>query len=163
MSNKTKSLLVIIIVLISAAIFFLPNDEKTIKGNLASLAEYCSTTNGEAVVETLHKVTLGSKLCTDPCKVEIQSRNFNGELSRKEISDKLLMLKKRLSTTQFQFEDIHIEFPSKETANVLTTVRLNGETADGNFTDAYEVDINTNKIEGKWLFSSFTVVEFMKK
>lgn len=163
MSSKTKFLLGIIFMLVGGAIFLMPSEDKKIKNNLNSLAEYCSTVSGEAVLETLRKVTLASKLCTDPCKIEIESRNFNKELSQKEISDNFLILKKRLPNTNFTFEDVSIDFPTKDSASVLTTIRLSGVSNDGNFTDAYEVDIKVDKIDGDWLFSSFTVVEFMKK
>lgn len=163
MSKKAAFLLLTILILIGGALFLLPSDEKKIKNNLSSLADYCSTAKGESVMETLRKVTLASKLCTVPCKIEIQSRNFNDSFSQKEISDHILMLKKRLSNTTFAFQDISINILTDDSANVITTVHLDGESADGQFTDAYEVDITATKIEGNWLFSSFTVVEFMKK
>ncbi|BHH82483.1 hypothetical protein [Desulforhopalus sp. 52FAK] len=163
MNSKTKFLLGIILMLVGGAIFLLPSDDKKIKKNLHSLAEYCSTLRVESMIETLRNVTLASKLCTDPCKIEIESRNFNKELSQKELSDNFLILKKRLPTTIFTFEDVSVDFPAENSASVLTTIRLNGESNDGNFTDAYEVDITVDKIDGDWLFSSFTVVEFMKK
>ena len=163
MSSKTKFLLGIILMLMGGAFFLIPSAEKKIKNNLNSMAEYCSTESGEAMIETLRKVTLASKLCTAPCKIDIQSRNFNKELSQKELSDNFLILKKRLPDTNFTFEDVTIDVPTKNSASVLTTIRLSGESSDGTFTDAYEVYIKVDKIDGDWLFSSFTVVEFMKK
>lgn len=163
MSSRSIFLLVCIVALISGAIFFLPTDEKKIKDNLSSLADYCSTNTNESVIESLTKATAASKLCTSPCRVEIQSRKINREFSQKEFSDNILILKKRLPNTSFHFDDVSIELLSKTQANAIATVRLNGRSNDGQFTDAYEVDIAIEKIEGDWLFSSFTVVEFMVK
>ncbi len=163
MSNRSIFLLVSIVVLVSGAIFFLPNDESQIKENLSLLAESCSTKVGESVIESLTKATAASKLCTSPCRVEIQSRKIDKEFSPKEVSDNILILNKRLPDTTFHFEDINIELPTKTEANVITTIRLNGRSTEGQFTDAYEVDITLVKIDGDWLFSSFTVVEFMIK
>jgi hypothetical protein len=48
-------------------------------------------------------------------------------------------------------------------AEVITTLRINGRIVDQQFTDAYEIEIVVDKKDGDWRFSSFTVVEFMKK
>jgi hypothetical protein len=163
MSNKTVLLLVAIFVLVGGAIFLLPSDEKEITNNLTSIAEYCSTARNDSVMETLRKVTLASKLFVDPSTIEIQSRNFNATLNPKEVSDHILMLKKRLPNTIFTFEDISINILTDDSADVLTTLHINGQSNNGQFRDAYEVEIKAIKMDGDWLFSSFTVVEFMKK
>lgn len=163
MSNKSIFLLVSILVLIGGAIFFLPSDESKIRDNLEKLAENCSTLAGETVIESLAKATTASKLCTAPCRVEITSRNTNKEFSQKEISDNILILKKRLPDTTFVFQDINIDILSDTTAFITATIQLNGSTQDGRFTDAYEVDIEAVKEGNNWFFSSFTVVEFMVK
>ncbi len=144
-------------------ILFLPGDEKKIRNNLASFAEYCSSVKEEPVIEALQKAARAAKLCTDPCKVQIESFNIDREFSQKEISDRILMMKKRLPNTSFSFHDTVVNIPGDNRAEVLTTLRLNGKTAEGKFTDAYEINITAEKKDGAWLFSSFTVVEFMEK
>ena len=67
------------------------------------------------------------------------------------------------SDTNFSFQDTVVNIPDEGRAEVITTLRLNGESVDGQFTDAYEMNITVIKKEGDWLFSSFTLVEFMKK
>lgn len=162
--NKQKMfLLLAIFLLVGGAIYLLPSDEKKIRNNLESLAEYCSSVKEEPVMETMKKVALAAKLCTDPCKVYVESFKVDREFSQKEISDQFLMLKKRLSDTRFSFKDTVVEIPSEGRAEVITTLRLNGESVDGRFTDAYEINITLDKQGGDWLFSSFNVVEFMKK
>ncbi len=163
MNNKIVFLALAITLLIGGAIFFLPSDEKKIRDNLESLAEYCSTVKSEPVMETLQKVTLAAKLCTVPCKVHIESSQIDRDFGQKDLTDRLLMMKKRLSNTTFSFEDTAVDVPSEDRATVLTTLRLNGEAVDGRFTDAYEMNITVEKQDGDWLFSSFTVVEFMKR
>ncbi len=163
MNNKRLFLLLTIFLFVGIAIYLLPSDEKKIRNNLASLAEYCSSGKKESVIETLKKVTLAAKLCTDPCKVHIESLKSEGEFSQKEISDRLLMLKKRLPDTTFSFQDTAINISDKNRAEVITTLRLNGGSVDDRFTDAYEMDITVVKKDGDWHFSSFTVVEFIKK
>lgn len=163
MNNKTVFLALAITLLIGGAVFFLPSDEKKIRDNLESLAEYCSTVKSESVIATLQKVTFAAKLCTVPCKIHIESSQVDREFDPKDLTDRLLMMKKRLSNTTFSFEDTVVDVPGEDRATVLTTLRLNGEAVDGRFTDAYEMNITVEKQDGDWLFSSFTVVEFIKK
>jgi hypothetical protein len=162
MNNKIIILLAIFLVILGA-IFFWPSDEKKIRVNLDSLAEYCSSTEKEAGLETLQKVALAAKLCTNPCTVQIESFKIDHQFSRKEITDRLLMMKKRLPNTVFSFHDTVLAIVADNRAEVTTTLRLNGETADEQFTDAYEFNIIVEKKDRSWLFSSFAVVEFMKK
>lgn len=162
MSNKVIILLAVFIC-IGGAIFFWPSDEKKIRDNLDSLAEYCSSTEKEPGLETLQKVARAAKLCSSPCTVQIESFKIDHQFSRKEITDRLLMMKKRLPNTVFSFHDTVLAIVADDRAEATTTLRLNGETVDGQFTDAYEIDIIVEKRDGDWLFSSFAVVEFMKK
>lgn len=163
MNNRTLYILFALVVIGCGAFFLLPSDEAKINDNLNSLAENCSSVLNESVLETLQKVAFATKLCAVPCKVQIESRNFKGEFNQKEMSDHILMLKKRLPNTTISFQDINISLINKTQANVIATLQINGSSADGRFTDAYEVDITVNKYDGDWLFNSFTVVEFMKK
>lgn len=162
MSNKMLLYLTILLV-IAGAFFWWPSDEKKINGSLASLAEYCSSEKEEPVIETLQKTTLAAKLCTAPCTVQIDSFKIDREFSHKELTDRFLLMKKRLPNTKFTFHDSIIDIAGDNTAKVTTTLRINGKIIDEQFTDAYEININVKKMDGDWRFSSFTVVEFMKK
>jgi len=161
---NNKILLIAILLVVCGAILFLwPSDEKKIRGKLASLAEYCSTEQDEPVIETMKKAALTAKLCTDPCKVRIEAMNIDREFSQKELTDRILMMKKRLPETEFNFHDIVIDNAGDDRTEVTTTLRIVGTIVDEQVTDAYEIDITAEKKDGEWLFSSFTVVEFMKK
>ncbi len=161
--NNYKIFFLVAVLLVAGAFFLLPSDEKKIKDNLASLAEYCSSVVDEPVLQTLQKAALAAKLCNDPCKVKIESFKLDREFSQKEITDHILMMKKRLSHTSFSFKDTVIDILGDGRAEIMTTLRLDGEIQDSKFTDAYEINISAEKIGGDWLFSSFMVVEFMKK
>jgi len=161
--NNKKVVLLAICFLIGCVFFLRPSDEKKIMKNLNSLAEYCSVTRKESVLETLQKSALAAKLSTNPCKVQIASLKLDGELSHKQITDHILLLKKRLPDTSFIFQDTTIEIPVEDKAQVTTTLQLSSASENENFQDAYELDITVEKIDGDWRFSSYTVVEFMKK
>jgi len=161
--NNRILLLLAILFVFSGTIFFWPSDEKKIRRNLSSLAEYCSSVNQEPVLETLQKSARAAKLCTAPCRVKIESFKIDQDFSQKEIADHILMMKKRHSNTDFNFYDTVVDIVADDRAEIITTLRLNGKTVDEQFSDAYEMNITIDKKDGVWRFSSFTVVEFMKK
>ncbi len=160
-----KLLRIFLLLSVAALAFYLllPNDEKKIRKNLDSLAEYCSSPSEETAIPALKKVMLAGKLCSDPCHVQIESFDINHNFSKKEFTDHILMLKKMTLDTRFSFHDTSIEFPMDGKADIVSTVRLDGETKGSRFTDAYELNIQAIKTDGNWLFSSFIVVEFMEK
>lgn len=161
--NK-NSIVILCLIFFGAFLFWLfPNDEKEIRSNLSQLAEFCSSTEGTASLVIISNVGNAAKLCYEPSSFDIESFDIKRELIRKEISQHLLMMKRMLPDTHFAFNDIQISFSQKDIALITTTVSLRGKTKNQQFTDAYEVDIVARKTDGDWLFSSFTVVEFMER
>ena len=160
--NK-KMLLLLIFIAAAAAFFLFPGDEKKIRSNLSALAEYCSSASEETGIASLKKVALAGKLCSNPCMVQIESFDINRDFSKKELTDHILMMKKIMPGTHFTFHDTTINFPLDNRAELTTTLRLTGKMKNDRFTDAYELSITTDKIDGDWLFSSFRVVEFMEQ
>ena len=160
-----RKILVITSLLLSGLVLFwlLPNDEKAIRKNLQQLAELCSATKGEGTIATLNSVGKASKLCSDPCAVEVESFHIKRTFVRKEFSNHLLMMKRMLPDTHLAFSDTQINFPQEDKALITTTLSLRGKTKNQRFTDAYEVDIMAQKTDGQWFFSAFTVVEFMER
>lgn len=163
MLNTRWAGIVAILFCTGVALFFLPSDEKNIEKKLAELGEYCSTPKGEAAFETLKKAAGAARLCTNSCQVTINSRNLDKVLSHKEISDNILMMKKRLPETIFSFHNTVVDIVADGKAEVITTLKLDGESVDGRFVDAYEIDIEMIKEKREWLFSGFRVDEFMEK
>ncbi len=103
------------------------------------------------------------KLCSDPCRVHIESFTITRDFSKKELRDNLIMMKKMLPRTTFTFHDTVVELTEDDRAEIVTTLSLSGKIADDRFTDAYELNIIAIKTEGDWYFSAFTVVEFMEQ
>lgn len=161
--NKKILFFLAIFLVVAGAVFFWPSDEKKIKGNLTSFAKYCSSAKEEPLLKTVQKASQAAKLCTDLCKVQIESLRIDREFSHKEFTDHFLMMKKRLPDTEFSFHDTVINVENDNRADVTTTLRLNGKIMDDQFTDAYEIIITVVRQDKNWRFSSFTVVEFMKK
>lgn len=161
---NTKLLFLLLLLLTAAAVvLILPNDEKKISNNLTSLAEYTSSSPEESAITRLKKAAFAAKLCSNPCLVHIDSLTIDREFETKKLTDHILMMKKMLSDTHFSFHDTGISFPENDRAEIIATLRLKGKIDDTRFTDAYELSINAKKIKRDWLFSSFTLVEFMEQ
>ncbi len=164
MNNKLAVYSLLILCVVVGGYFVLhSSDEQQIKKNLALLAEYCSTTAQEPLLETMQKISQAAKLCRDPCEVKIPSFSIDREFTQQEFSQHLMLLKKQLPTTRFNFTDTSIIMPGEDSAAITTTVQLKGTNAAGRFADVYELDIGAEKIDGNWLFTSFHVVEFIEK
>ena len=160
-----RKILVFISLLFCAALLFwlLPNDEKEIRNNLHQLASLCSSAKDDSSLVTISNAGKIAKLCTIPCSIDIESFDIKRDFIGKEISQHVLMMKRMLPDTRFVFKDIQITFPQKDNALITATLSLHGKTKNERFTDAYELDIRSIKRDGDWLFSSFTVVEFMER
>ncbi|MFW2364934.1 MAG: hypothetical protein ACN4GW_00845 [Desulforhopalus sp.] len=143
-------------------LILMPSDEKKIFKMIDELAVFCSTSNDESALETLKKAAGIAKLCSYPCYITIESFKIDKSFSQKEISDHVLLMRRRLPETKFSFHDTAVNV-SDNRAEVITTLKLDGRSANGRFVDAYEIDINMKKENGDWFFSSFKVVEFMEK
>ena len=157
-------LLIAAVILIAGIGFWLwPNDEKVIRKNLQQLAEHCSTQSTSGNLANMTDATAAAKLCTEQCRVEIESFRIQQTFSRKEISQHILFMKRTLAQSHFDFKDITITFSSTTEAQITATLSLRTTTRDQRFTDAYELDIVSQKSNGEWLFSAFTVVEFMER
>jgi len=63
-----------------------------------------------------------------------------------------------------KFYDLNIAFPEKGIARVTLTAKLTGKLTVGEYVDeTHELESLLKKIEKKWLFSKFEVVEVLKK
>jgi len=63
-----------------------------------------------------------------------------------------------------KFYDLTVELPEQGTARVVLTASLKGRSMNGESIDeTREVQSILNKIDQKWLFSAFEVVEVLEK
>ncbi|MEN8198549.1 MAG: hypothetical protein ABFR63_00620 [Thermodesulfobacteriota bacterium] len=161
--NRKLMFSLALVLLAIIVLFLLPSDEKKIRHNLELLAEYSSSSPGEAGVAELQKAALVAKQCSDPCRVHIESLDIARNFNKKELREHVILMKRSLPAVTFGFTDTRVELTTDERAEVVTTLALSGELADERFSDAYELNIIALKQDGEWLFSDFTVVEFMER
>lgn len=163
MTNIKWLLLLGFVLTAGLTLFLMPSDEKEILKKIDELGELCSTPRNEPALKMLKKAASAAKLCSYPCRITIESFKKDKNFSQKEVSDHILLMKRRLPDTNFSFHDTGVNISDKNRAEVITTLKLDGKSVSGRFVDAYEIDITMKKENGDWYFSSFKVVEFMEK
>lgn len=164
---KTKHLLIaglLVIVGIAVAVFFFPGEEKKVKRQFALLSEWISKDPGETTFTAAHNIKGISGLFAERCDLNVSDYSLSGSYSREEILGIALRGRAHFSNLDLKFYDLKISFPEKGISNVNLTGRLTGKSVYGEKLDeTRELECLLKKIEKKWFFSQFEVVEVLRK
>jgi len=152
---------------ILAILHFLPSEEKKVRTQFDLLSRYVSKEPGEDLFSMANRVKNIGRLFTENSEFRIEGDplySFSGNYTREEVSGYALRGRTYFSNLSLKFHDLKIEFPDKATAKVNLTARLTGESTTGEkVDDTREFDCRLKKIEKKWLFSRFEVVEVLRR
>ena len=164
---KVKTILIavlMVIVGILAAVFFFPSEEKKVKKQFALLSEWVSKDPGESTFTMAHKIKSIGTLFAETCDLIVPVHSLSGSYPRQEISGIALRGRAQFNTLSLKFYDLNISFPENGVAKVALTGKLTGRTTFGEEMDeTRELECLLKKVEKKWLFSQFEVVEVLKK
>ncbi len=152
------ALLVVVLVFV-----LLPNKEKQVRKRLRQLVEYVSREADEPPLASLQKGRRIGLFFADPCRVILQGKMDEKELRRKEITDRVVLIRNTYSQLQVKFHDVSIVFPAETTADIHMTMRLTGVTAGSDMADVQEVEARMKKLDGEWLFTDVTLVEVLAR
>jgi len=156
--------LLIVMVGISATFLFLPSEEKKVKKRFALLSEHMSKDPGESTFIMANKIKGISALFGENCNFAVSDYSLSGNYTREEISGIALRGRAHFSTLGLKFYDLKVSFPEKDLAQVNLTARLTGKSVHGEHVDeTRELICVLKKIEKKWLFSGFEVIEVLKR
>jgi hypothetical protein len=156
--------LLIVIAGISAAFLFFPSEEKKVKKRFALLSEDVSKDSGENTFIMANKIKGTSDLFTENCNFAVSDYSLSGNYTRAEISGIALRGRAHFSTLSLKFYDLKVSFPEKGLAQANLTARLTGRSVYGEQVDeTRELICLLKKGEKKWLFSSFEVIEVLRK
>jgi len=156
--------LLTVMVGISATFLFFPSEEKEVKRRFALLSEHMSKDSGENTFLMANKIKGISALFGDNCNFAVSDYSLSGNYTREEISGIALRGRAHFSTLGLKFYDLKASFPEKDLAQVNLTARLTGRSVYGEQVDeTRELICLLKKVEKKWLFSSFEVIEVLKR
>jgi hypothetical protein len=163
MKHVTIALLILIVGL-SAAFLFFPNEEKKVKKRFTLLSEQVSKEPRENTFVMANKIKGITGLFGENCNFTVSDYSLSGNYTREEISGIALRGRTHFSNLALKFYDLKVSFPEKDLAQVNLTARLMGKSVRGEHVDeTRELVCLLKKAEKKWLFSSFEVVEVLRR
>jgi hypothetical protein len=164
---KIKYLIIaflIVTVGILATSLFFPSEEKNVKKRFALLSEHMSKGSGENTFIMANKVKGICVLFGENCNFTVSDYSLSGNYTREEVSGIALRGRAHFSNLGLRFHDLKVSFPEKDLARVNLTARLTGKSVYGEHVDeTRELICLLKKVEKKWLFSNFEVIEVLKK
>jgi hypothetical protein len=154
----------IVMVGLLAAFLFFPSEEKKVKKRFTLLSEQVSKEPRENTFVMANKVKGITALFGENCNFAVSDYSLSGNYTRQEISGIALRGRTHFSNLSLEFYDLKVSFPEKDLAQVNLTARLTGKSVYGEQVDeTHELVCLLKKIEKRWLFSSFEVVEVLKR
>ena len=140
------------------------SEEKRIKKQFALLSEWASKDSDESPFGMVQKLQKIGALFSERCDIKTHLESLSGSYTPGEISGYAARGRTLFSNLHLRFSDFKIELPEAGTAKVLLAVRLTGRLTNGEYVDeSHELESILKKTEKKWLFTSFVMVEVLKK
>jgi hypothetical protein len=162
---KTILIAVLVVILgILAATYLLESEEKKVKKQFDLLSKWVSKDLGESPITMASKAKNIGTLFAENCELKVPVDSTSATYTPAEVSGYALHGRLQFSEMSLKFYDLTVEFPEKGTAQVVLTANLKGRSMNGELIDeTLEVQCVLNKIDQKWLFSAFEVVEVLEK
>lgn len=146
------------------ALYLFPSEEKKVKKQFRLLAEWVSKEPGENPIIMAYKIKKIGTLFDGTCEFKIPAYSFSGSYTPEEVSSYAARGRLSFAQLDLKFYDLDIAFLEKGMAKVILTAKVTGKSSSGEYIDeAHELESVLKKIEKKWLFSKFEVVEVLKK
>ncbi len=103
-------------------------------------------------------------LFAEACRLEVDNASLSGTYTPDEISSFAAQARLQFSEVSLRFYDLDVEFPNEHTAKVFLTAKLTGRLLAGEYVnEVHELTSVLKRIENRWLFSSFEVIEVLEK
>ncbi len=167
---KPKHLLIaglIALIGVLAVFYLLPSEEKKVRKQFELLAQYAAKEPNEDLLSAANRAKNIGRLFADPCELKAEGDSFyslTGTYSREEMAGYAFRGRSYFSSLSLKCQDLKVEFPDRETASVRLTLTVLGRSTSGeNVDEAREFLAVLQKIEKKWLFNRFEVVEVLKR
>ena len=149
---------------LGVVLYFFPSEERKIKRQFRSLAEWVSKEAGENPITMAYKIKKIETLFDGRCEFGIPQYSFSGSFTPEEIIGYVTRGRISFSKLHIKFFDLQIVFPEREMAKVTLTAKVTGKSNTGEQIDeAHELESLLKKAGKEWFFSKFETVEVLKK
>jgi hypothetical protein len=142
-----------------------PPPEEQIEAQLAALCRLVGKKAGEGALQMASKVHSLPSVFADPVEIRGDAGPVAGRHTPGELASLILRVRAAADTIDLGYTDLAVELQPPDEAAVRFTCRLRvtGNPAGGGGGDAYrEVAGRLRRVEGRWVFSQFNVVNVMK-
>jgi hypothetical protein len=157
----------VVLIGILAFFYFSPSEEKKVRKQFDLLSQYVAKEPGEDPFSMANRIQNLSKLFSENCEFKIEGDllySLSGKYSRQEVAGYALRGRSYFSDLTLKFYDLKVQFPERGLSQVRLTARLTGRSNAGEKAEEIrELQCFLTKIEKKWLFSQFEVVEVLKR
>ena len=160
----TMTVILLAVIAVLASLYLFPGDKIKIKKQFEALSNFVSKEKGESAFTMAYKVNALASLFADSCSFEFSQNYMTGEFTPDQITSHATKGRSRFLKISLKFYDIVPDIRN-DVAIVETTVRFHGELRDSaKFAEeTREIQCNLKKMDGKWKFTNFKVVEVLKK
>lgn len=156
--------LLVVIIGIWAVAHFSQSEEKRVKKQFDSLSEWVSKEPNESAFTLAKKTQNIGALFAEECRLKADVVLLSGSYTPEEISSYAAQARLQFSKMSLRFYDLTIAFPENDVAKVILTAKLTGKSKDGEYVnEIHELASVLRKMENRWLFTDFEVIEVLKK
>jgi len=149
---------------IAAAVILLQSEEKRVKKQFRLLSDRASKEKEENLLAATRSAKNIGVLFAEKVEFKTHFAPFSGTLTPEEITGYAARGRSLFSTFDLKFYDFEIQFPGEGTAEVALTARAKGKLLSGELVnETHEMECRLTKVDNKWLFSHFEVVEILKR
>jgi hypothetical protein len=159
MTAKLITVTLVLAVVLGSWFAYYFSDKEVIKRQLTELAFELDKDGEETPLQLAFKMRAVKEQLADSCQVVIPEREYDEPLERDIIISYLMYHRNLYESINVDFEDLHLDIPTKGEANVLNTVRLTLENKAENVEEFGQVEFGLIKIEGDWLLHRIVLSE----
>lgn len=155
--------ILIVIAAAAAAPFLFKSEESRIRIQFDGLSSALAKTGDENLLSTAAKSKEAANYFAATCAIQAPYQELSGTLAKQDIAATIAQIRTQCGELSVKFSDLKIEPVQGTTAKASLTIRVHAVIRGDRMSDVREFESTLSKIDGKWLFTSFTVVEVMKK
>lgn len=167
MNIRILSIAVVLLAVATGCYLYLHSDERMIKKQLAELTETVNKEASESPGNPINALTAAasfSKFFTDPCLLDMPVYTNRTSFTRKDISDRALMVRNRSALFVVDLDDLDMKRLENGSADLSATLSVQYTMGgDEPFLDVQEIELTMLKEDGTWLISKVATVEMLER
>ncbi|PIE60550.1 MAG: hypothetical protein CSA31_01350 [Desulfobulbus propionicus] len=160
--NTRFFILVTLIAAVSVAVYlYLHNDKRKIKQQLNHLTELAEKKEGETAVKAFTAAGKFGKLFTDPCFLQVELYDHVGEYTRKDIVDRMLMIRNMTTQLHAGMRNIEISIHKNDSAEISSILTVKQSIEGKTTVDVFALTLSMHRKKGDWLINQ-VVLELLE-